>query len=156
MPIRMLREFLDAHNVKYVTMTHSPAYTAPELAHSVHVPGKSLAKTVMVKLDGEMAMAVLPSSHQVDFGLLRRAAGVERAELANESEFRDRFAGCEIGAMPPFGNLYGMRVFVADSLVDADEIVFNAGYHTEVMRLAFADFERLVRPTVLRFATLAA
>ncbi len=156
MPIRKLREYLDAHGVRYITMTHSPAYTAPELAHSVHVPGKCLAKTVMVKLDGEMAMAVLPSSYHVDFGLLRKAAGVGRAELASEAEFRDRFPGCEIGAMPPFGNLYDLRVFVADALADEDEIVFNAGYHTEVMRLAYAEFDRLVRPTVMHFATLAA
>src|SRR5919109_531381 len=100
MPVKKLQEFLDAQHVKYVTIRHSPAYTAQEIAASAHIPGKEVAKTVMVKLDGRLAMAVLPASLQVNFERLQRAAGVSQAELASEQEFRDRFPDCEVGAMP--------------------------------------------------------
>ena len=99
MPVQKLKEFLDANHVKYVTISHSTAYTAQEIAASAHIKGKDLAKTVMVKIDGEMAMAVLPASYQMDFNLLREAAGGARVELASEAEFRGRFPGCETGAL---------------------------------------------------------
>jgi Ala-tRNA(Pro) deacylase len=150
MPVKQLQEFLDQHQVKYVTIRHSPAYTAQEVAASAHIPGKELAKTVMVKLDGRLAMAVLPASSQVNFARLKNTAGVSHAELASEREFRDLFPECDVGAMPPFGNLYGMEVFVAESLADDEEIAFNAGTHTELMRLAYRDFDRLVQPKIVR------
>lgn len=153
MPIRKLTEFLDENEVKYVTLSHSRAYTAQEVAASAHVPGEELAKTVMVKLDGKMAMAVLPASYQVDFDQLGEATGADEVELAGEDEFRNLFPDCEVGAMPPFGNLYDMPVYVAEKLSEDEEIAFNAGTHTELMRLAYDDFERLVEPTVLRFST---
>jgi len=106
MPVKKLKDFLDKENIKYVTIYHSVAYTAQEIAASVHVKGKEMAKTVMVKLDGKMAMAVLPASHQVDFEHLKRASGVQDSMLATEKELKDLFPGCDIGAMPPFGNLY--------------------------------------------------
>ena len=152
MPVRKLREYLDGHHVKYVVISHSTAYTAPEIAASAHIPGRELAKTVVVKLDDRLAMAVLPSSQQVDFDLLRAAANVHGAALAAEKEFKDRFPDCEVGAMPPFGNLYGMDVYVSDELTKDDEIAFNAGSHTELVRLAYRDFERLVQPKVVHFA----
>jgi len=145
-----LRRFLDENRVKYVTITHSPAYTAAEIAHSAHIPGKELAKTVIVNLDGKMAMTVLPANRQINFDLLREASGAKRADLASEEEFRDVFPGCELGAMPPFGNLYGMDVLVAQPLSEDEEIVFNAGSHTELIKLAYKDFERLARPKVVR------
>ena len=154
MPVKKLKEFLDQNQVKYVTVSHSVAYTAQEIAASAHIKGKDLAKTVMVKLDGKMAMAVLPASHQVDLDLLQQAAGAARAELANEAEFKGLFRQCEAGAMPPFGNLYGMEVYSAKVLAEDEEIAFNAGTHTELVKLAYADFERLVRPKVVEFATL--
>jgi Ala-tRNA(Pro) deacylase len=154
MPVKKLKEFLDQNQVKYVTVSHSVAYTAQEIAASAHIKGKDLAKTVMVKLDGKMAMAVLPASHQVDLDLLQQAAGAARAELASEGEFKGLFAHCEAGAMPPFGNLYGMEVYSAKVLAEDEEIAFNAGTHTELVKLAYADFERLVRPKVVEFATL--
>ena len=150
MPVKQLQEFLDKHHVKYVTIRHSPAYTAQEVAASAHIPGKELAKTVMVKLDGRLAMAVLPASYQVNFERLKKAAGVSQAELASEREFRDLFPDCDVGAMPPFGNLYGLEVFVAERLADDEEIAFNAGTHTELMRLAYRDFDRLVQPRIVR------
>ena len=152
MPVRRLREFLDQHGVRYVIISHSTAYTAQEIAASAHVKGKELAKTVMVKLDGKLAMAVVPASQKVDFDLLQDVTGAHQVELASEAEFRSVFPECEVGAMPPFGNLYGMDVYVAESLADDEDIAFNAGSHTELIRLSFRDFERLVRPKIVQVA----
>ena len=116
MPVQKLMDFLDGHHIKYVTISHSAAYTAQEVAATSHTPGKELAKTVIVRIDGKMSMAVLPSSYQVDFDLLKSAVGAQSIELAEEQEFKDMFAGCEVGAMPPFGNLYGVDVFVSEKL----------------------------------------
>jgi Ala-tRNA(Pro) deacylase len=152
MPAKTLKAFLDSQGVRYVAITHSPAFTAQEVAASAHIPGRELAKTVMVKLDGRMAMAVLPASSSVDFDRLKAAAGAEKVVLASEAEFQDLFPECEVGAMPPFGNLYDLPVFAEESLRAGQEIAFNAGSHKELVRLAYADFETLVKPTVARFA----
>lgn len=152
MPAKRLKEFLDSKNIKYITISHSPAYTAQAIAASAHVSGKELAKTVMVKVDGKMAMAVLPASYQVDFDLITEAVGAKNVELASEPEFKDLFSECEVGAMPPFGNLYDMDVFVAARLAEDDEIAFNAGSHTELIKMSFKDFERLVKPKVVAFS----
>ena len=149
MPVKRLKEFLDGQGVKYTTIGHSPAFTAQEIAASAHIPGKELAKTVIVKIDGQPAMLVLPASNRVVLDLLREATGAQRVELAHEEEFQQWFPGCETGAMPPFGNLYGMKVFVSESLTEDEEIVFNAGFHTELIRLSYHDFERLVQPKVM-------
>lgn len=150
MPVRQLKEYLDRNSVKYVTIAHSVAYTAQEIAASAHVRGKELAKTVMVKLDGKMAMAVVPASRRVNFEILKKEVGAGAAELAEEGEFRDRFPECELGAMPPFGNLYGMEVLVSRDLAQDDEIAFNAGTLTELIRMSWKDFQRLVQPRVIR------
>jgi Ala-tRNA(Pro) deacylase len=115
MPAQKLKQFLDKNKVKYVAISHSPTYTAQEIAASAHVPGKEMAKTVIVKVDGKMAMAVLPAPQKVDFKLLKDGIGAKSVELATEQEFADSFPECEPGAMPPFGNLYDMDVFVAKS-----------------------------------------
>jgi Ala-tRNA(Pro) deacylase len=153
MPLRKLKEFLNSHNIKYVTIGHSQVFTAQEIAATVHIPGKELAKTVMVKIDDKMAMAVLPASCRVDFDLLKKAAGVKKVGLAREQEFKDLFPECEVGAMPPFGNLYGMDVFVAESLAENEEIAFNAGSHTELIRLLYKDFEIHVNPKVVKISS---
>lgn len=152
MPVKKLKDFLDREHVRYVTIIHSRAYTAQEIAASAHIPGKELAKTVMVKLDGKMAMAVLPASYRVDFELLKKATGAKTAELATEKEFKNMFPDCEVGAMPPFGNIYDLQVFAANSLREDEEIAFNAGSHTELMKLSFSDFERLSKPVFLKFS----
>lgn len=152
MPLRKLREFLDSHNVRYFVVSHSPAYTAQEIAAAAHVPGKELAKTVIVTLDGKMAMVVLPASRQLDFGLLRALTGAGEVELAGEREFAGLFPECEIGAMPPFGNLYGMEVYVSEELEDDDDIAFNAGAHTELLRLSYESYKRVVHPKVARLS----
>ena len=156
MPLKKLKDFLDENEVKYTTVSHSKAYTAQQVANSAHVEGKDMAKTVMINIDGKMAMAVLPASLRVDLDGLARATGSSDSRLATEDEFAGLFPGCELGAMPPFGNLFGMKVFVSNSLAEDDEICFNAGTHTELLRLAYKDFERLVQPTVISFSKRAA
>jgi Ala-tRNA(Pro) deacylase len=152
MPAQRLQAFLDENQVKYIVISHSRAFTTQEVAAATHIPGKELAKSVIVEIDGEMAMAVLPGSQKVDVDLLRDASGAKRVELAKESAFKDRFPECDLGAMPPFGNLYDMPVYVADSLAEDEEIAFNAGSHTELVKMSYRDFERLVRPRVMHFA----
>ena len=152
MPVQKLKAFLDGKGIRYVSIIHSRAYTAQEIAASAHIKGKELAKAVMVKVDGKMAMAVLPASHRVSFDLLKGVTGAREVVLATEEEFKGLFPDCEPGAMPPFGNLWGMDVYVAARLADDKEIAFNAGSHTELMKLAYDDFERLVAPKVVEFA----
>lgn len=152
MPVQKLKAYLDQNAVPWVSIVHSPAYTAQETAASAHVRGREMAKTVMVKVDGRMAMAVLPASERVDLEKLREVTGSARVSLATEQEFRTLFPDCEPGAMPPFGNLYGMDVFVAPDLTKDTEIAFNAGSHTELIRMPYRDFERLVQPKVLALA----
>jgi len=149
MPAQQLKSFLDSNHVKYKTISHSPEYTAQEIAASAHIPGKELAKTVIVKVDGEFAMAVLPATTHLSLSRLRTAAGAGDAEIASEDEFEKLFPDCELGAMPPFGNLYDMGVFVAEELTEDDEIAFNAGSHTELLQLAYSDFDKLVHPKVV-------
>jgi Ala-tRNA(Pro) deacylase len=153
MPVQKLKEFLDRQKVKYISIIHSPAYTAQEVAASAHITGKELAKTVIVELDGKMAMAVLPANRKIVIQDLREVTGSDEVKFASEEQFQARFPGCETGAMPPFGNLYGMEVYLAEALTDNEEIGFNAGSHTEVLKLSLADFERLVRPKVVSFTT---
>jgi len=149
MPVKKLKEFLDSHQVKYVSLTHSPAFTSQEIAAAAHVSGKQLAKTVIVKVDGQLVMVVLPAHDQVNFDKLRDVMGAAGIDLASESEFKDKFAGCEVGAMPPFGNLYNMPVFLSSQLSHQGHILFNAGSHSELVQLTFDDFERLVKPKVV-------
>lgn len=153
MPSKKLKEFLDSRGVKYVSIQHSIAYTAPEVAESAHIAGRDFAKTVIVKVDGEMAMVVLPANRKIVLSDLRDILVGSKVELATEREFQSRFPDCELGAMPPFGNLYGLRVYVAKSLTEENEIAFNAGTHREVIKMNFADYVDLVQPTVMDFIT---
>ena len=152
MILKQLVEFLDSNRIKYVNVTHSTAFTAQDVAESAHIPGKEMAKTVIVWMDGAMAMVVLPASSMIDFNKLKVAAAAKSIELASESEFKDRFPACEVGAMPPFGNLFNMKVFVDQALVEDKEIAFNAGTHHELIRMLYADYVKLVKPTVAAFA----
>lgn len=148
-----LKTFLNSRGVKYVTIEHSPAYTAPETAASAHVSGRDFAKTVIVDIGGEMVMVVLPANRKIVLSALREMLANQNVKLATEDDFIERFPDCELGAMPPFGNLYGLPVYVAESLAEEPEIVFNAGTHREVIKMSFADFAELVQPTVLDFTT---
>jgi Ala-tRNA(Pro) deacylase len=149
MQLTKLREYLDSHNVKYLVLSHSVAYTAQGIAALVHLSGKKLAKTVIVRVDGALAMAVVPASFHVDLDLLRTAAGAQTVEIATEREFKDAFPDCETGAMPPFGNLYDMAVYADASFGENEEITFNAGTHRELVRMTWADMVRLVNPKVV-------
>jgi Ala-tRNA(Pro) deacylase len=146
-----LKHYLNKKQVRYISFGHRPAYTAQEMAAAVHAPGREVVKTVMVKLDGQMAMAALPASYQISFGRLRMATGAASARLAGEEEFKDMFPDCEIGALPPFGNLYGLDVFAAKTLTEGDQIAFSAGSHTELINMAYRDYERLVKPQMAGF-----
>ncbi len=153
MPARKLKDFLDSNHVKYISVQHSPAYTAQEIAACAHVSGKEMAKTVVVELDGTKALAVLPADQKVILQDLRDITGCERVRLVPEPEFRELFPDCEIGAMPPFGNLYGMETYLAPQLANQEEIAFNAGTHTELIRMNYDDFAALVHPKVFSFTT---
>jgi Ala-tRNA(Pro) deacylase len=144
-----VRSFLDRNQVKYAVIQHSPAFTAPEIAASAHVPGREMAKSVMVKIEDRFAMIVLPSSKRVSLDEVQRIVGTEKVRLAHEHEFEKLFPDCEAGAMPPFGNLYALDVYVHPALTQDEMIAFNAGSHTEILRMRYADFERLAQPKAL-------
>lgn len=152
MPLKKLKEYLDGQKVKYESLAHYETYTSQETAQSAHISGRELAKTVMVIINGRMAMAVLPAPQKIDFALLGAAAG-STVKLAGEQEFMDIFPDCETGAMPPFGNLYGIEVYVDEGLTRDEEISFNAGSHIELMKLSYKDFARLVKPKVVKMVS---
>jgi len=149
MPTTMLKEFLAQNRVVHQVIPHPLAFTATSVAGAAHISGKEMAKTVVVNLDGQLALAVLPAHRKVDLERLRQATGALSAELAKEREFQGDFPECEPGAMPPFGHLYGMEVFVEPHLAADAQIAFNAGTHTEVVRMAYKDFERLAHPVLV-------
>lgn len=152
--VSRLRQYLDENGVKYIAVAHSQAFTAQEVAHSMHVRGREMAKAVMIKADDKLVMAVLPAHHKVNLERFREAAGAREARLAAEAEFKGLFPDCETGAMPIFGNLYGVPVYVDRALARDEEIVFNAGTHTEAIRMRFADFLKLAGPTLAEFSEL--
>lgn len=152
MPIKKLKTYLDNNHVRYLVITHSTAYTAQETAQVTHISGKEVAKTIMVNADGKdgrMIMVVLPASKRIDFNLFKQATGEQTPELATEEEFKDVFPDCEVGAMPPFGNLYKIDVLVDKALTQDKEIVFNAGNHHELVKMEFEDYNKLVHPRIL-------
>lgn len=152
MPLTKLKKYLDENKIKYIIISHSSAYTAQEIAARAHIRGRELAKTVLLKIDGKMVMAVLPASYKIIFEQLAKELNTSNVRLAYEQEFMDKFPDCEIGAMPPFGNLYGMEVFVAKSLMQDEEISFNACSHTELIKLSLKDFVSLVKPKIIQFS----
>lgn len=125
---------------------HSMAFTAVDIAKSAHIPSRELAKTVIIEVDDEMAMAVVPANYKVKLDILREALGTDNIRLADEAEFTPRFQDCEVGAMPPFGCLYDMDVYVAESLTEDEKIAFNAGSHLEIVQMDYKDYENLVKP----------
>ena len=147
-----LKECLDSNKVEYDVLAHPQVYTAQDVAAAAHVPGRELAKSVVVKADDRFALAVLPAPRKVNTEQLQKALGAKEVRMAHEAEFAALFPGCELGAMPPFGNLYGVEVFVDRSLTRDEDIVFNAGTHVEAVRMKYKDFERLVNPTIADFA----
>jgi Ala-tRNA(Pro) deacylase len=146
-----LKSYLDERKIRYTLMTHSPAYTAQSAAATLHVPGQELAKTVVIRAGNDYVLAVLPASYHVDVKKLAEVMA-KKAEIATEAEFISLFPDCELGAMPPLGELYSLPVYVDELLTADQEIVFNAGTHRDAIRMSYADFESLSKPTVASFA----
>ncbi|HZR81004.1 MAG TPA: YbaK/EbsC family protein [Candidatus Binatia bacterium] len=147
-----LKELLDARQVRHEVRAHKVAYTATGVAAADHVPPSEMAKVVVLRGCGGYLMAVLPASRELDVERLRDAVGDPDARLASEDEFAHLFPGCEPGAMPPFGDLFGMPLWADDSLGRESETVFNAGNHRETVHMAYCDFVRLAHPTFAAFA----
>ncbi|MBS2098367.1 aminoacyl-tRNA deacylase [Carboxylicivirga linearis] len=155
MPFTRLEEFLNRERINYKRIVHSRAYTAQKTAAYAHISGNEIAKSVVIKIDGKIAMAVLPASYQLDLDELKRATAAKDVRLATESEFKDVFKDCEVGAQPPFGNLYNLEVFVAEKLTEDTNIAFNACNHAELIQMTYKDYQRLVHPTVIKIARTA-
>jgi Ala-tRNA(Pro) deacylase len=151
MPIlRKLKEALDEAKISYEVYNHALAYTAQEIAAKQHFPGKEMAKVVMLDVDGTLVMGVIPGSRKISLDMVRANLGAKKVRLASEDEFIARFPNCEIGAMPPFGNLFGLKVYADPALEQDEYIFFNAGNHTQTVRLKYADFAWLAKPQVTR------
>jgi Ala-tRNA(Pro) deacylase len=146
-----LKALLDQEHILYTVMSHSPAYTAQAAAASLHVPGKEVAKTVVLRAGDDTVLAVLPASYHVNLKLLAATVG-KAVRLATEEEFTHLFPDCEPGAMPPFGEIYGLPVYVDKVLTEDEEIVFPAGTHRDAIRMRYEDFSRLAKPWVCSFA----
>jgi Ala-tRNA(Pro) deacylase len=147
-----LEQYLRENGAGFEVMTHSQAFTMQEVAAALHVPGKQVAKVVIVCADKEMAMLVLPAPYRLNIDLVRGLTGAKKVRLAKEKEFKDLFPDCATGAMPPFGNLYDLPVYVDGSMAEEGEMVFRIGTHRETMKIAYADFARLAQPKVGDFA----
>ncbi|NHH99132.1 MULTISPECIES: aminoacyl-tRNA deacylase [Oceanimonas] len=146
MPAQRLQQYLDQQEVKYRVISHSPAFTAQEVAETAHIPGRMMAKVVIMTLDGRMAMVVVPAPKIIHPDSLARSLSVQEATLLHENHFREQFPDCEVGALPPFGNLYDMPVYLDTELARQEEIVFSAGSYRELFSLPMKDYLRLVQP----------
>ncbi len=144
--------YLREHQVPYMLQHHAQAFSAQKIAESEHIPGKMVAKTVIVLADNQLIALVLPASYYADLNKVMAILAARDIRLAHEAEFENVFSDCEVGAMPPFGNLYGIGVYVEKSLTEDEMIVFPVGTYTDTMSLKYADFERLVQPIVIEFA----
>lgn len=143
MPSKLLVEYLDRAGAQYQLLQHRVAYTAQMVAQYTHINGSGLAKTTMVVLDGELAMVVLPAHYSVHLDLLADTLVIGSARLASEHEFQHRFPRCEVGAIPPFGHLYGVEAYMMPLFDEYTSIAFNAGSHTELVTMPFWEYERL-------------
>jgi Ala-tRNA(Pro) deacylase len=150
-----ISKFLDSRHVTYQSLTHSRAYTAQATAQAQHLSGKRLAKVVIVVGENKkLVMAVVPANCRVDLDRLGQLLKTNRIRLATEEEFKGAFPECELGAMPPLGNIYHLDVWVDEALKSCPTITFNAGTHSEIIQMSFADFEQLVRPQIASFEVL--
>jgi Ala-tRNA(Pro) deacylase len=150
--LKKLKDYLEKNQVRYEVGYHERVYTSQEIAAAMHVPGKELTKVIMVKADGKMVMLVLPASYRVDTKKLKKVFKCKRLGIAKEKDFEELFPDCEIGAMPPFGNLYHLEVWVDQILTEDEFIVFQAGSHVETLRIKYSDYARLVNPRMGDFS----
>jgi Ala-tRNA(Pro) deacylase len=150
MPISTkLKEYLDRQGVRFEHHVHPTAYTAQETASSMHLPGRDIAKTVVIEADGALLLAIVPANQKVDLHHLKFITRAANIRIADEREFSEAFPSCEPGAVPPFGNLFGFSAYCDTQLEQDDTIEFNAGSHTDTLRMAFDDFKKLARPTMI-------
>ena len=147
-----IRDFLQARSVRFEVLLHAPSHSAAHLAGSVHVPGRLVAKSVLVRVGESYALAVLPSTHRIDTDRLAEVLGATSLRIATEAEVEAVFADCEPGALPPFGRLYGLTTIVDASLSAGSEIVFVGNTRHEGVRMRFRDYERIETPLKARFA----
>lgn len=145
--------YLDENRVPYQTLHHSSDFTSQETAAHTRTPGREFAKTIALRIDDGYAVGVLPAHHHVDFEKLRRWTNAREIRLATEDEMRSLFPDCEVGAQPPFGNLYGVPVYVSAALAGDEHVTFNGGSHEDVIRMRYDDFASLVKPRVINFST---
>ena len=153
MPSKRLKHFLDNNKVQYQILNHPIAFSALEISETTHIPEKNLAKSVIVKTPTKMLMCVVRANDVLDLPLLKKVLNQQDVVLATEEEFAKEFPDCEVGAMPPFGNLYEMEVYVSDKLAEDKEIFFNAGNHSEVIKLSYKAYDSLVHPKVANITT---
>ena len=146
-----IRGYLDERRISYECINHDQAYTAQGVAHIAHISGREIAKAVVLSVDGKLVMAVLPASEKINFNSLKGQLGAGSVDMVTEGVFKDRFPDCEVGAMPPFGNLYGMDVLVSKDLARDEYIAFNAGSHTSLIKMKYSDYEKAVSPKMLDF-----
>jgi len=144
-------EFLNDLSINYDVMNHKPAFTAQQMAALEHEPGKYVAKPVIIKADGEFIMCVLAACYKIDLGALKNQLGASKVELADENEIAKIFEDCDLGAEPPFGNLYDLPVIMDKALENDDHILFQAGTHEQAIRMNMDDYRKLVKPKVLDF-----
>jgi Ala-tRNA(Pro) deacylase len=149
-----IEQYLRENGVPFEVMTHPEVFTMQEVAAALHVPGGQVAKVVMVRSDGDMTMLVVPAPYRLDLAKVRGLLGVKRVSLAREEDFEGLFPDCETGAMPPFGNLYDIPVYVDQALAEEENVVFRVGTHQETIKIAYADYARLAHPTVGEFAKM--
>ena len=150
--LKKLKDYLEKNQVRYEEGVHEPVYTSQEIAATMHVPGKEWAKVVMAKADGKMTMLVLPASYRIHTKKLKKVLNCKRLGISKEKDFEELFPDCEVGAMPPFGNLYNLEVWVDQVLTEDKFIVFQAGSHVETLKIKYSDYARLVNPKVGDFS----
>lgn len=148
-----VKQYLDENGVDYQIAEHPLAYTAAEVAESQHIPGKQMIKAVIVKSGKAHVMCVLPAIHMIDFEKLQSVLKKDDIELAEENELTRLFPDYEVGAEPPFGHLYGLDVYADRVLENEEEVVFNAGTHTDVVKMKFSDYKNLAKPVIADIGT---
>lgn len=147
-----IQPYLEENKVEFELLRHRPDFTAPETAQDTHTPGREFAKSVLMRIDGEFVLVVLPANQRVDVQKLEHALGARSVQLADEDDLRRLFPDSEVGAEPPFGNLYGVPVYLDPTFEGHEHVTFNAGRHDEAIRMRYRDFVRLVHPRILTVA----
>ena len=147
-----LQRYLNNNGISYTILQHDPAFTAHSVAVAAHVPDKDLLKSIVLQIDGRYWMGVLRADHRMNTASIRHSFGARQVNLAHEEDLSSLFPDCQLGTMPPFGNLYGLPVLIDEAILDDEEIFFNACCNTRVIKMKLADYRRLVNPLVGRYA----